>query len=286
MKTLTVVTSALSLHQIQAGTHSINYAAQNFGIESLISNAQNSYNQISENASEQQNLNHQDAPNSNDLATVKVPKIGTGRSWTSIGAITTALDQRGCWCNFQPQNVYKGRGQPIDSWDRACKDLTNSYFCIQQELLEIGVQCEPWNTDYNYPGMGNQDTNSGTPNFSIATDDVVKSCREHNLGADECAIKSCFVEMYFSQQLSKIMFTNSADLVKLYDFKHEDGFDVELECPHQINNKSIQTKCCGIYPVRFPYKDNGERKCCGNTVYSQTIHQCCDAKSSRIGITC
>lgn len=262
MKYFYLTTPAILFQKINAGTHSINQAHT----ATLESNPE------LEIPTEETN-DHEGIPI-------------TPRSWENIGEITNALDQRGCWCNFQPENVFNGRGPALDSWDSACKDLTNSYFCIVQEMKEQnGLICEPWATTYNYPGMGNQ--NSGnTPNFSIATDDVVKSCREHNLSADECSLKACYVEMYFAQQISKIMFSANSDLGKINKYKHgKKGFDFESSCPHVVNPNNQDIKCCGIYPIRFPFRGD-DRKCCGNIVYSETFHECCDAASSQISISC
>ena len=61
-------------------------------------------------------------------------------------------------------------------------------------------------------------------------------------------------------------------------YEHASGFQPNQEnCP-TVDGPYSDKKCCGNYPLRFPYKTlNGdmERDCCGEQVFNKLYRVCC-----------
>ena len=60
-------------------------------------------------------------------------------------------------------------------------------------------------------------------------------------------------------------------------YKLDNNFDKESNCKIVgSNNKTDEKKCCGDYPLRFPYRpNNGERGCCVDRTYPSSLMSCC-----------
>ena len=76
--------------------------------------------------------------------------------WDGLGGILASMTQQitaagdyGCWCYFASNNGYVGNGfgQPVDTYDRACKTLHDNYACMQID----DSTCDPFTVSYNVP---------------------------------------------------------------------------------------------------------------------------------------
>ena len=73
------------------------------------------------------------------------------------------------------------------------------------------------------------------------------------------------------------------------DFKHDNGFDYgkDAQCQLQTGIKDPTRMCCGVYPIRYPFKPlNGDRGCCGQRTFLTAMHECCDEQTSFFDFSC
>ena len=78
------------------------------------------------------------------------------------------------------------------------------------------------------------------------------------------------------------------DATAVFDpkYKHDNGFDVTTEC--QVNGKSGDRDCCGLYPHRKSFNYGENKACCKEqTLYSPMVSKCCsDGSTTSIGNDC
>lgn len=182
------------------------------------------------------------------------------------------VNEYGCWCYFEGDHG-KGRGHPVDELDAHCKRLHDGYMCEIMDAEMAGDDCEPWTQVYNSAVgsglLGNMDI-----------EDIRHECESQNPG-EGCMQWTCEVEGYFVQQVF-LYFTHGGGIDM--DMRHENGFDWEDGCPITQGLKS-EHLCCGIYPLRFPFKSyGGSRDCCIDRTFNTAMYSCCS--DGTIGINC
>lgn len=168
------------------------------------------------------------------------------------------LQSFACWCHFEDQHG-KGRGRPLNEIDALCKVLHDGYECAMLDNDDAAFgECIPWEEQYN--------SATGFGGSSLA-----EECDAVN-AVDTCAARACKVEGHFVTAIFDLfmqgIFADPA-------LKKDNGFMIEQECPTKSGQPSDKA-CCGIYPIRFPFKSyGGERGCCGVKTYSLDVLTCC-----------
>jgi len=176
----------------------------------------------------------------------------------------------GCWCYFA-ESFGKGKSHPVDETDAFCKALHEGYECVmidndEESTDDDSEQCTPWETFYVPAAIGE-------------TEDIVDQCTERNSEFGNCAVRSCIVEMQFVTSVFRNMLGGGA----MNDqFNHNNGFDVEENCPTTPGQQS-EKSCCGHYPFRHPFKTyGGQRQCCGAKTFDSSILKCCSNGKVRV----
>lgn len=183
----------------------------------------------------------------------------------------------GCWCMAIGHEGFKGKGQPQDPVDSACKIHTQCYECAQMdENTRPGNQCNPETVKYSYNLLIDSVTNEreivcNDPYADEAGGNKKSHCRR--------AICECDRGLAFrlAEQAS----------YWIIDHHHlwEDPvtgaglFDNVAECQPSGNGGNNPDTCCGKYDypnTRFPYASNGgSRGCCGRKTYDAQLFECC-----------
>jgi len=195
-------------------------------------------------------------------------------------SMVNSIDGYACWCYFENDHG-KGRGQVQNDLDAQCKVLHDGYSCILMDSEEEGDSCIPWEEEYTAPsGVGWWSKTGDDESLKAA---LQKDCWRRNKKRGDCAQRACIVEGYFSINLFGLL-TNG----KKYDpkLKHDmNKWDPEDNCPLKANTSEAEKKCCGEYPIRFPYRHtDGRRECCNGHTFNAEFLQCCDNKD--IKLTC
>jgi len=204
-----------------------------------------------------------------------------------------AINGYGCWCYLdsewrdadqklinRPSILAKGR--IVDALDESCRNLINSYKCIEMDAEAAGVvDCDAQAVPYN------------PYDFSQINGDLKTECETKNgpVGVNtQCAIDACIAEAAFVMSFADV--SNQFTLVMTdhpdYNVAHvhvsrsiTDGtFDPEVSCPGIPNPVGSDKKCCGMHSMltRHPYRlDSGftTRSCCNNLVINNELNQCC-----------
>jgi len=216
----------------------------------------------------------------------------------------------GCWCYLDstwrdPNQVLINRpailahGQTQDAIDESCKDLINSYKCIEMDAEAAGIDdCDAQAVVY-------------TPyTFFSQTTGIVQFCLAQNSDgtpASQCAVNACIVEgtfvlKYFTE-LEQVALGNIDAITghSDYDVTHahignNEGtangiFDPEVECPGVPNPVGSPKECCGEHSQlsRHPYRlQTGftTRSCCNQEVINNEIYQCCNGTPLEWGNAC
>jgi hypothetical protein len=193
----------------------------------------------------------------------------------------------GCWCYLdsnwrdvdmvvhnKPSILAKGR--VVDPIDESCRNLINSYKCIEMDAEADGVtDCDAQAVDY-------------TPyNFGAALD-LKTECESNNDGP--CAQNACIVEATFTLLFLDLIEGNGITDHADYNVAHTHSskglaagtFDPEVSCPGIPNPVGSDKKCCGMHSMltRHPYRlDSGftTRSCCNNQVINDELNKCCGA---------
>jgi len=197
----------------------------------------------------------------------------TERAFT--GQVLATIDNingYGCWCNFDT-NYHQGKAHPIDEIDEVCKILVQGYECAIKDAEDVGASCSPWEENYE-----------PVTSFTLDTS-ITQECSQNNPGANDCLLRSCYVESHFVRNLLNV-FLGGYPINP--ENKHSNGFSVGEKCLiTKRGGGKGENQCCGDYPERFPFKTNeGERSCCGSKVYNSIVSQCCDPEHSEVGLFC
>merc|ERR1712150_208361 len=97
-------------------------------------------------------------------------------------------------------------------------------------------------------------------------------CNSRN-AVDSCEARACMVEGYFVVSIMDLFVSGHfADPMK----QHSMGFDHSSICHAKGVGASSEHECCGIYPLRYPFKTyDGLRECCGQVTFNTDIMECC-----------
>jgi len=179
-------------------------------------------------------------------------------------SISNIRDGFGCWCYFDDDS-YQGRGNPLNDVDAMCKVLQQGYECFE---MDDGGSCiDPWDVPYARPDL-----------TTIVNEDYKTACEAINSG-NNCATRACIIESRFSDHFLKTFNNGWQPEATLL---HSDAsWDMHASCPIKVSaNTGVQHKeCCGEYPLRFPYKKEGDRACCAGTTYDSGIFRCCNGET-------
>lgn len=191
--------------------------------------------------------------------------------WDGMNGIMSTLTEQitgagdyGCWCYFASNNGYVGNGfgQPVDTYDRACKTLHDNYACMALD----DSTCDPYTVAYNVP--------ANWIALIPSTDDLAGPCATSNAG-DTCAANACASESAFVKTFLAENGALSAD------FQHTNvAFDPTTSCALSNGFSSWSATrgdkaCCGSYPNRQIFY-NGNKACCGDmNIYNTATKQCC-----------
>ena len=198
----------------------------------------------------------------------------TGRSFG--GQLQTAIEsmnEMSCWCYFGDDHG-RGRGPVMDEIDQICKTLADGYDCAmidhEEELRRnSNDDCVPWDVDYRSAVGG-------------TSEQLTEAC--NRLNRNKCAARACIVEGNFISSLTLHFISGGS--VNM-DYKHENGFDHVSQCVGKAGVPADEKRCCGKYPMRFPYKPmGGERDCCGIKTYNTFALECCDAGTGLVRASC
>ena len=152
-----------------------------------------------------------------------------------------------------------GGRQPVDGFDSLCKAYHQNCVCLMKEQV-----CDPLTIVYKK--VANPQTITG-----LSNDEISFICENAN-GEETCETSVCIIETAFMRdyfQLANTFFM----LPDSEMFKHEYGFDPEVECASNRNkNGEIDQygvvaradKCCGKYVSgKKPFSgDSGMLECC------------------------
>jgi len=214
---------------------------------------------------EAENGNEKDQTAGNDQ-TAGRPALPSGPSTRYLAKKDlTMLKNYGCWCYFEEE---RGKGQPVDEYDRQCKILQDGYECIRMDAEEQNLECNVWESTYN--------SAIGTGALGgVSMERLKEECDEANEN-DVCGSMICRVEGWFTQNIM-LLFFQQGILPNTALYKHDNGaFDPSTECVVQKGPAS-EKSCCGEYPERFPFKtQDGSRQCCGGRTYNAQLLNCCE----------
>lgn len=181
--------------------------------------------------------------------------------------IATIKDGWGCWCYFDDES-YQGRGNPLNDVDNYCKVLQQGYECFE---MDDGNTCmDPWDVNYAYIDLQ-----------TVVNEDYASACEIEN-GRNNCARMACIIESRFSDKILKYRYAGGTfDPALLHS---DPNWDIHSQCPIKVttSQKYMQKECCGEYPIRFPFKQSGDRGCCQGTTFDEGIFQCCQDGSIEI----
>lgn len=165
----------------------------------------------------------------------------------------------GCWCHASSDDVYKGTGEYVDEFDRACKMMKQCLRCVRHDSREANEMCDPSSQRYY---LTQQFTSGG----------VLQECESANEG-DSCAIHTCCCEIEFTRSILDV-FMNQGILLNT-DLHHQHGFNVDENCAGN-GAPGQATDCCGDYPNRRMYALEKMTCCNGKTLFNPLNKVCCD----------
>jgi hypothetical protein len=205
-----------------------------------------------------------------------------------------AINGYGCWCYLdsewrdadqvlinRPSILAKGR--IVDAIDESCRNLINSYKCIEMDAEEAGdVDCDAQAVPYT------------AYDFEANNGDIKTECETNNAANPpphtQCSIDACIAEAAFVLSFADVSnqfvlaMTDNADynVANVHASRAiTDGtFDPAVSCPGIPNPVGSDKKCCGMHSMltRHPYRlDSGftTRSCCNNQVINNELNQCC-----------
>ena len=221
----------------------------------------------------------------------------TGRAFTGqVANGFEPINGYGCWCYLDDtwrdanqvlinRPAILAHGKVVNDLDASCRDLINSYKCIEMDAEANGVtDCDAQAVPYD--GFS----------FGLGAD-LVNECTTKNAG-DECATNACIVEGAFTLRYINFFgfgapsITTHADYDA--DFVHTSKggvFDPEVNCPGIPNPVGSDKECCGEHALltRHPYRLYSgftTRSCCSGEVINNELNQCCSGVVFDINDSC
>lgn len=164
----------------------------------------------------------------------------------------------GCWCHANDEDVFKGSGDYVDEFDKACKMMKQCLRCVRYDAREANEVCDPSNQPY----LLTQDfTNNG----------VLQECETANNG--NCATNTCCCEIEFTRSILDIFMNQEILLTE--EYHHEHGFDYENNCSG-LGPTGFTKSCCGEYPGRRMYATEKMTCCQERSLFNPNRMVCCD----------
>merc|ERR1711957_931932 len=190
----------------------------------------------------------------------------------------------GCWCYLDDtwrdanqvlinRPAILAHGKVVDALDESCRELINSYKCIEMDAEANGIaDCDAQAVSY-------------TAFSFIPSADLATECADNNPG-DECAANACIVEGAFTLRFLGAL----ADMTAHVDFDaahvHTNNafsagtFDPVVSCPGIPNPVGSDKECCGDHALltRHPYRLYSgftTRSCCVGEFINNELSQCC-----------
>jgi len=221
----------------------------------------------------------------------------TGKAFAgSVANAFEPINGYGCWCylddTWRDQNQVLinrpsilAHGKVVNDLDASCRDLINSYKCIEMDAEANGItDCDAQAVEYN-------------PYNFLFGGDLSQDCINQNPG-NECAQNACIVEGAWTLRYIGYIgnlapsITTHPDYDAQYVHTSKGGsFDPEVGCPGIPNPVGSDKECCGDHALlsRHPYRLYSgftTRSCCGGNVINNEIEQCCNNSPLDINEQC
>lgn len=237
----------------------------------------------------------------------------------NVETLFNPINGYGCWCyldsEWRDQNQVainrasiQAHGQTVDAIDESCKDLINSYKCIEMDAEAQGIfDCDAQAVEYIPYNFFSQQTGivdeCSSTNAVASLPGVVPATAGGFCAIQTCIVEGTFTMRYLTQLTALVLDPSSKPMTLLddYDATHAhignnagtaNGiFDPEVECPGIPNPVGSQKQCCGehVSLSRHPFRlTTGftTRACCGTTVINEEEHQCCNGNPTELGLSC
>jgi len=163
----------------------------------------------------------------------------------------------GCWCHADNTDIFKGKGQPVDEFDKACKMYKQCLRCVRLDSRNDGLVCDPGSQNYT------------TVNHR-SKDGIHAECSRNNDG--DCATNTCCCEVEYVQTILKLFMIDGVRLNKKHYHHH---FDHDAKC-QGVGAGGHEVDCCGPYPHRRMYNTHGKQCCHNQSVFDPYTHVCCE----------
>ena len=177
------------------------------------------------------------------------------------------LDNYGCWCRGNGQ-FRKGRGDPVDDYDAACKSYWLACECIENEYRltseEAATQGTVTPLDKDECVVQDQ-----LYNVEVDRDENGGFCLHCSDPEDSCEYKACMIDLHYVVLHWTVRENGSPP--DFQSFSHDQDFDRGV-CRRNGNcTKEDQSQCgrprdfvcCGEYPfIRFYNYLNDNKECC------------------------
>lgn len=175
----------------------------------------------------------------------------------------------GCWCNFGSQ-LTTGAGAPVSHFDGLCQSMQSCLRCARRDGIEDGYECDPKSHEYH-----------SSFTFTPSIESLAGDCEDANPD-DPCGTHMCTCEL---QLIADLLESIWSGVTYSNEFLHENGFDMEANCPSGSQNGD-QT-CCGSYPWRAPFSGS-TKDCCTSVeeIFNPLAQQCCDEGVKDLGELC
>merc|ERR1711879_525887 len=221
----------------------------------------------------------------------------TNRAFQGVTAsVFEPINGYGCWCYLDDQwrdenqvlinrPAILAHGKVVDNMDETCRDLINSYKCIEMDAEAEGINdCDAQAVPYVAFGFE-------------AGRDLEADCQADNAG-DNCAINACIVEATFTFKFIDYMGFTSPSITTHEDYDAQyvhtskgGTFDPEVSCPGIPNPVGSPKECCGDFAqlTRHPFRlQTGftTRSCCAGEVINNEISQCCNGAAIDFSDAC
>lgn len=174
----------------------------------------------------------------------------------------------GCWCHADNADIFKGKGQPVDEFDKACKMYKQCLRCVRLDSRNDGLVCDPGSQNY-------------TTENHRSKDGIHTECSRNNDG--DCAINTCCCEVDYVRTILKLFMI---DGVRLNKSHYHHRFDHDAKC-QGVGSGGHEVDCCGPYPKRRMYNTHSRQCCYNQAVYDPYTHVCCeDGQPARTADEC
>jgi len=169
----------------------------------------------------------------------------------------------GCWCNFG-NNILQGQGPPQNKHDSACQKMQLCLRCAKLDAKNEGAECDPKTSSFN-------------TYLSFGTNSLDAECASKNKD-DKCATNLCMCEMQFIADLVDLIWEDYTYDPTVKHLTSGGPFDYVSNCELKQGSNPTNFECCGFYPDRAPYSEDGNRSCCNidQNIFNNLSHKCCE----------